>query len=151
MNHHSSNSELSAEPNLVPLLDLVLQLIMFFMMCANFVMEENDRTIKLPISQMAMPIPDSGPDVIHLGVQDDGSVRVVGHKLMSKDDELSAYLREVAESVRRRMADRNEAGDLKMLVIIRASRECSYEKIYAVMRRCQDAGLRQLQLRAERG
>src|SRR4029079_343313 len=40
-----------AEPNLVPLLDLVLQLVMFFMMCANFVMEENDQTIKLPHSQ----------------------------------------------------------------------------------------------------
>lgn len=151
MNHHSASAEISAEPNLVPLLDLVLQLIMFFMMCANFVKEENDQSIQLPKSQMAMPIPDSGPDVIHLGVQDDGSVRVVGQKPMNRDDEVAAYLREVADSARRRMADRNETGDLKTLVIIRASRDCSYERIYRVMRRCQDAGLRQLQLRADRG
>lgn len=151
MNHHSASAEISAEPNLVPLLDLVLQLIMFFMMCANFVMEENDQSIKLPVSQMAMPIPDSSQDVIHLSVQGDGSTRVVGYKLLSGDDELGSYLRDIAESARRRMIERNEAGEIKKLVIIRASRDCSYEKIYAVMRRCQDAGLRQLQLRAERG
>ena len=31
-----------------PLLDLVLQLVMFFMLCANFVMEQVNDTIKLP-------------------------------------------------------------------------------------------------------
>ncbi len=151
MAQHHLQSEMSAEPNLVPLLDLVLQLIMFFMMCANFVMEENDPTIKLPLSQMAAPVPESGPDVLHLSILDDGSVRVVGRKLMTRDDEIAEFLRESAERIRRSMASRNEDGDLRTLVIIRASRECSYDRIYAVMRQCQDAGLRKLQLRAERG
>jgi biopolymer transport protein ExbD len=151
MSHHGHTNEVSAEPNLVPLLDLVLQLILFFMMCANFVMEENDQTIKLPLSQMAKPIPDSGPDVVHLGIDDEGHVRVVGRKLMTRDDEVNAFLREVYDAHRKRMSDQNEAGDVKTLVIIRASRDCTFDKIYSVMRRCQEIGLRKLQLRAERG
>src|SRR5262245_66628717 len=79
MSHGLNTSASSdAEPNLVPLLDLVLQLIMFFVMCANFVMEENDQTIKLPVSQQAKPIAQTGPDVLHLGVTSDGHVSVVG-------------------------------------------------------------------------
>jgi biopolymer transport protein ExbD len=150
MAHHTTHAEVSAEPNLVPLLDLVLQLIMFFMMCANFVMEENDPGIQLPLSQMAKPLPDVGSDVLHLGIDDDGHVRVVGRSTMTNDPEVATFLREVADANRRSMAERNETGDLKTLVIIRASRDCSFHKIYSVMRRCQEAGLRRLQLRAER-
>jgi len=150
MAHHSTRADISAEPNLVPLLDLVLQLIMFFMMCANFVMEENDQTIKLPISQMAKPLPEIGSDVVHLSIDDEGAVRVVGRKAMTRDDEVQVFLREVVESNKRLMAQRNETGEVKTLVIIRAARDCSFFKIYGVMRRCQEAGLRRLQLRAER-
>ncbi len=34
------HSRVKADPNLVPLLDLVFQLIMFFMICVNFVSEQ---------------------------------------------------------------------------------------------------------------
>jgi biopolymer transport protein ExbD len=70
---------------------------------------------------------------------------------MTRDDELMAFLREVADSAMRTTAGRTESGEAKTLVIIRASRDCSFYKIYGVMRRCQEAGLRHLQLRAERG
>lgn len=123
---------------------------MFFMMCANFVMEENDPGIKLPLSQMAKPLPEVSPDVLHLGIDDEGHVRVVGRKTMTRDDEIMTFLREVADANKRIMAERNETGDVKTLVIIRASRDCSFHKIYSVMRCCQEAGLRKLQLRAER-
>lgn len=148
--HQHSSNEI-AEPNLVPLLDLVLQLVMFFMMVANFVMEENDQSIKLPLSQMAKPIDDTGPDVLHLGIDEAGTVLVVGRKPMTRDDEVVTFLRDTADANRRRMASRHETGDLKTLVIIRASRDCTYQKIYMVMRRCQEAGLRHLQLRADKG
>ena len=63
-----------AEPNLVPLLDLVLQLVMFFMMCANFVMEQVDQTILLPVAQQAKPMSETGPDVVFLNVTADGAL-----------------------------------------------------------------------------
>ena len=60
------------EPNLVPLLDLVLQLVMFFMMCANFVMEQVDQTIMLPVAQSAKPMTDAkNRDVVFLNINTD--------------------------------------------------------------------------------
>ena len=45
-----------ADPNLTPLLDLVLQLIMFFMITVNFVRTDQfDDAIKLPVATSAMP------------------------------------------------------------------------------------------------
>src|SRR5947199_234287 len=90
-----NHSEL-AEPNLVPLLDLVLQLIMFFMMCAQFaVMEQTDKGIQLPLAQQAKPIPDTGPDVVFLGVNDRGEVKVVGRpRPLVNDDEITVFLRQ---------------------------------------------------------
>ncbi|MFM8325480.1 MAG: ExbD/TolR family protein [Pirellulaceae bacterium] len=40
---------------------------------------------------------------------------------------------------------------MKTLVIIRADKNVNFEKVYRVMRQCQQVGLRHLQLRADRG
>ena len=40
MSHGGSDSGVSAEPNMTPLLDLVLQLLMFFIINVNFVSEQ---------------------------------------------------------------------------------------------------------------
>ncbi|HVS39147.1 MAG TPA: biopolymer transporter ExbD [Gemmataceae bacterium] len=42
MSHGPSSSSDTVEPNLTPLLDLVLQLLMLFMICGNFASESND-------------------------------------------------------------------------------------------------------------
>jgi biopolymer transport protein ExbD len=44
------------ELNLTPLLDMVLQLIMFFMMCVNFVAEQVNANVLLPTSSSAQEI-----------------------------------------------------------------------------------------------
>ena len=46
----------AAEPNLTPLLDLVLQLVMFFMIVSNFIMEQTNEAVRLPIAVSAKPI-----------------------------------------------------------------------------------------------
>ena len=50
------HNEAPEEPNLVPLLDLVLQMVMFFMACTNFAMENINETVKLPLAQSAKPV-----------------------------------------------------------------------------------------------
>jgi biopolymer transport protein ExbD len=45
MSHGSSGEGAVSEPNLTPLLDVVLQLLMFFMMCVNFVNEQVNENI----------------------------------------------------------------------------------------------------------
>jgi biopolymer transport protein ExbD len=52
----SASSEDRFELNLTPLLDVVLQLIMFFMMCVNFVSDQVNPNVKLPASSAAQEI-----------------------------------------------------------------------------------------------
>jgi|SRR4051794_16806530 len=146
---HGSSSD--AEPNLVPLLDLVLQLVMFFMTCAQFaIMEQTDQTIKLPQAAQARPIPEEGlgPDVVFLGVTNAGEVKVAGRPPMTTEEEVVVFLkRDVYESAKRAAQQRGEK-DVRTTVVIRADQNADFAQVYKVMRRCQEAGLRKLQLRA---
>src|SRR5262245_45381774 len=60
-------SELSqAEPNLTPLLDIVLQLLMFFIMCVNFVNQQVNEEIRLPRSASVKPMDKADADVLYI-------------------------------------------------------------------------------------
>src|SRR3954462_13439556 len=52
----SMSSEMSAEPNLTPLLDVVFQLITFFMLVINFSNENYDARVRLPVAGSARPV-----------------------------------------------------------------------------------------------
>src|SRR5215207_2884053 len=52
----SMSSEMKAEPNLTPLLDVVFQLITFFMLVINFSNENYDQRVRLPVAGSARPI-----------------------------------------------------------------------------------------------
>src|ERR1700722_12350347 len=56
----SMMTELRAEPNLTPLLDIVFQLITFFMLVINFSQDNFDSRIKLPVAGSARPQDDVG-------------------------------------------------------------------------------------------
>jgi biopolymer transport protein ExbD len=52
----ASAADDSGEINLTPLLDMVLQLIMFFMMCVNFVSDQVNANVLLPTSSSAQEL-----------------------------------------------------------------------------------------------
>lgn len=63
---HTDNLEI----NLTPLLDLVLQLIMFFMACVNFVSEQYSRNVWLPVAESAQEIqPDLADERVVVNVE----------------------------------------------------------------------------------
>ena len=138
------------DPDLTPLLDVVMQLIMFFMMCAQFaVMQQTDKSIHLPLAQQAKPIPDAGPDVVFLGVTDRGEVKVVGRpRPLVTEDEITVFLRQDVYDSALRTAKAKGEKEVKTVVVIRADKNAKFEQIYRIMRRCQEAGLRKIQLRA---
>ncbi len=146
------------EPNLVPLLDLVLQLVMFFMMCMTFRMDEVDQSIRLPVAQSAKPMVEAtSDDILFLNVNEAGQVLAVGQpKPLTTDEEVAKFLHSAHDDAKRRAVEkaRRAGGDpntalAELLVIIRADRDAEYEAVYRVMRKCQDAGLRRMQLRAK--
>ncbi|HEX4609819.1 MAG TPA: biopolymer transporter ExbD [Urbifossiella sp.] len=156
MSHSSSDK---CEPNLIPLLDLVLQLVMFFMVCANFVMEQVSEAIKLPEAVVAKPIEKKDEYVIFLNVDRDGKVILAGldaqgdkpeDNTLTNPAQVKTYMdRRFKEDMRRKPA----AGESKAtpsLLIVRADKECPFEKVYGVMKACRTAGYERAQLRAIR-
>ena len=52
-----------AEPNLTPILDMVFQLITFFMLVINFKAAELDLSLQLPVLASAKPLPGDAKDM----------------------------------------------------------------------------------------
>jgi biopolymer transport protein ExbD len=72
---HSS----SAEPNLTPILDMVFQLITFFMLVINFKTAAMDLDLKLPVVGSARPVDTQGQeDLLILNINSQGQLRVYG-------------------------------------------------------------------------
>jgi biopolymer transport protein ExbD len=156
MSHGSSGDK--CEPNLVPLLDMVLQLVMFFMVCANFVMEQVNETIRLPTAVAARPLDPNAQNIIFLNVNQEGHVLLSGLDVQgkNKDDnvlrnpiQVQNYMkRRYDEDVRRAGGDREKAK--KSSLIIRADKQATFEKVYGILSACQRAGYENCQLRAIR-
>src|SRR6185295_7719877 len=69
----------SAEPNLTPMLDMVFQLITFFMLVINFKSAQLDMSLKLPIFGSARPVETNGQDsLLVLNVNGIGELKVYG-------------------------------------------------------------------------
>src|SRR5438034_11288259 len=91
---HGGSSEGITEPNLTPLLDVVLQLLMFFMMCVNFVSEQVNENIKLPVAQSARPMDKAENDVLFLNLNKLGQLEVIGQaKPLTSQGQWNDYLR----------------------------------------------------------
>ena len=102
--HGTSAPGVSAGPNLTPLLDVVLQLLMFFIICTNFKMEEVSTEIKLPKAHSARPVDKSDVDVLFVNMDHEGKVLVLGREPMER---LSArvWLRQQYEDMQRYAKD----------------------------------------------
>src|SRR2546423_12570035 len=70
----SMTREVRAEPNLTPLLDVVFQLITFFMMVINFAQDNNDQRVRLPVAGSARPVESASAaeDRLTLNIDRDG-------------------------------------------------------------------------------
>ncbi len=133
-----------ADPNLTPLLDVVFQLLMFFIMCVNFVAEQVSGEIHLPVAQSARPMDKSADDVLFLNLEQNGQLRIFGRQEPLKTlGEMNYYLKMAFEDARRLNRD-----PAKTLVVIRADQDVNFAKVFLLMRMCKDAGYRKLQLRA---
>jgi biopolymer transport protein ExbD len=147
---HLSISEIKAEPNLVPLLDLVFQLIMFFMICVNFVSEQINEDIKLPTSQSARPMDKSEVEVLFLNLDPTGKVIVPGEpRPLTTPAAVQSYLRQQYHDAKRAGEERGDkSGKVSTSVIIRADRDATYAQVFLLLKQCRDVGYQRLQLRA---
>jgi len=136
-----------AEPNLTPILDMVFQLITFFMLVINFQSASLDMSLKLPVVGSARPVDKGGEDLLVLNINLKGKLIVYGG-----EKEPAAYLAHEAQVARVRMeagGKRVKPGDeLPTLVVVRADHSTPFELLNKVLTDCQTNGFRRFALRA---
>ena len=138
----------TAEPNLTPILDMVFQLITFFMLVTNFKSAEMDLSLKLPVVGSAAPAP-SGPEeqLLVLNIDPKGVVRQAG----AVKSDLKAYLKNEAQGT---IMTANQRGhslkygdDLPSVIVIRADRATPFKHVNNVIENCQNNGYRNFALK----
>ena len=139
-----------ADPNLVPLLDLVLQLIMFFMITVNFVrVDQFDDAIRLPVAESAMALDKSTDDWIFLNLNSKGElVGMLSTFVLDTPEKIKVHLMQEKANLERAARSRGKTGDIKIVVILRADKACKYVDVWKVLDSCQRAGFKYWQLRA---
>ena len=76
----SAQTSEGVEPNLTPILDMVFQLITFFMLVINFKGAAVDQTLKLPVLGSARPLDYTGTqEPLTLNINAQGLVQSYGH------------------------------------------------------------------------
>ena len=131
-------------PNLTPLLDVVLQLITFFMMLVHFGtrLEGATKAVRLPLAPAALPGTDLTFDRLPVAMNAQGRLLVAGKAL--DDEEASAWWAAEAKA-RRSGLEILEAGatqddELPTVVILRADRAASYGAVRRALAEAQERG-----------
>src|SRR5689334_11264243 len=137
-----------AEPNLTPVLDMVFQLITFFMLVINFQSATLDMSLKLPVVGSARPVEAKGAeDLLVLNVNLKGQVVIYGGV-----KEAEPYIRNEAHFTRLKLSaggkKLKEGDELPTIVVIRADQKTPFETLNKVLTDCQKHGFRHFALRA---
>jgi biopolymer transport protein ExbD len=142
------SSRVRAEPNLTPILDMVFQLITFFMLVVNFKSASLDLSLKLPVVGSARPVESRGEDLLVLNINRQGVLRVYGQAV--KD--IAGYIATEAQAslwaARRDQPDLKPGDELPTTVVIRADRETPFHLLNQVITSCQEHGFRIFSLKA---
>lgn len=137
------------EINLTPLLDLVLQLIMFFIITVNFVAADQfAEDVKLPVAQSAVPLEPTAEKWVFLNLDGQGKLTgTLGNMSLDSPERIKAYLVREKETLERVARDAGKKSELKLVVVLRADERVRYREIWQVIDSCQRAGFRRWQLR----
>jgi biopolymer transport protein ExbD len=146
----SVSSEIKAEPNLTPMLDMVFQLVTFFMLVINFKSAALDLSLKLPVVGSAKPVDSQGKEeLLILNIDNLGTVNVYGVK--KKDREIESYIAGEAQAslltARQKQPDIKFGDELPTTVVIRADKNTPFKLLNRVIKACQDSGFRKFALK----
>jgi len=150
MSHGSTDK---CEPNMTPLLDLVLQLVMFFMISANFVMEQTSIEVRLPEAVSAKALSAEAETVIFLNINSKGQVVLPPVDREGDDNDTLDNPAQVENYMKRRAQAemlKTKLGKPEATLILRIDRETPFDKSYPIMKACRSAGYSNVQLRAIR-
>ena len=138
----------NADPNLTPLLDVVLQLIMFFMITVSFVQTDTlNAEVALPVAQAAVPLDPQAEDYIFLNMNPKGQL-VGSLEDLNTEAKLKAHLqRENAARKQAAVQRGKREADVHVTIVLRADRNARYADVFRILDICTTAGYKRWQLR----
>lgn len=143
----SAHSSEGGDPNLTPILDMVFQLITFFMLVINFKGASMDMSLKLPVLGSARPLEYVGKhEPLTLNIAADGRVQSYGQTV-----DVEPYVTKEARLLKLQLSASNtpiENDELPVPVIIRADKTVNFATLNGIIRLCQNHGYRQFALSA---
>ena len=129
------------EGDLTPMIDMTFQLIAFFMVLINFSEAEQDKRIRLPQSELAIPSDQPLEEPRTIQLTSNGLVLFQGDEV-SLEGLRPLLIRE------KQVLQRMEAtGPDRVTVIIRADEAVPTGDVQKVMQTCQDQGFADIRLR----
>src|SRR3954464_10224695 len=138
------SGELRAEPNLTPLLDVVFQLITFFMLVINFGNDNYDQRVRLPVAGSARPIEDGNQIAADRLVL---NVNRQGHLLFNGEVQLPHKARETIRREAqlillgaRASGVKIDSKSLPTTIVLRADRDTPFAALYNLITACQASG-----------
>lgn len=128
--------------DLTPMIDVVFQLIAFFMVIINFTEAEQNERIKLPSSILARP-PDAPQETpLTLQMDENGVIYFASREVTV--DSLAPLLQQERNVMQYLQKDPAQA-----TIIIRAHQEAKAGSVQELIRTCQDVGFEKFVLRAK--
>jgi biopolymer transport protein ExbD len=129
------------ELNLTPLLDIILQLITFFMMLVHFGTRIEGATlaVRLPVAPAALPSGDLTLDRLVVAVDRQGRLLVDGEARSGAS--AASWWHQQANKRREGRKDLNGPGaELRTAVVIRADRDAAYGDVRKTLALAQSSG-----------
>ncbi len=149
----SMGTEFKAEPNLTPLLDVVFQLITFFMLVINFSSENYDQRVRLPVAESAVPVEEEArvsEDRLVLNVDKEGHLLMGGevqplHKAIQT-------IKHQADLVKLNLkaagTKPDPSGTLPTMIILRVDKDATFSSLISLIKACESQGFRKFQFKA---
>jgi biopolymer transport protein ExbD len=140
---HAPGTKERIEPNLTAMLDMVMQLLMYFIMCVNFAGQEYSEDVKLPDAQSARPMGKGDGDLLRLDVLANGNVKPVGKAEMEAPELRQWLYNRYLDALSHSKDGKNHTA-----IILRADKDATYEAVYKVMHLCKEEKFNQFKLHA---
>jgi biopolymer transport protein ExbD len=138
----------AGEPNLIPLLDLVLQLIMFFLITVNFVrVEQLNEEVLLPVAQAAQPMDRAAHNWVFLNMNKDGKLITPNNDDLSTPGKIKVYVDREKKTLEREARELGHKGELRVVIVLRAHRDARYKDVWEALDACNKVGYQRWQLR----
>jgi biopolymer transport protein ExbD len=149
----ASGSFDNAEPNLTPLLDIVFQLITFFMLVINFSNDNYDQRVRLPVAGTARPLEDAdkiSEDRLVFNVDRRGHLIWNGEEMPTH--KAIAEIKHQAQIVQLNLKAAGHKFDpgkgLPTTIVLRADKDTPFTMIYSLIQACQQNGFFKFALKA---